>query len=284
MSIISYALSRVGRIMGNGPPNPHSHSSLPRRLTSEAGRLGWREAVLHTLRGDDPLLQYMADERAADWRFLLPKPPNGRILCVGGALSAVPLVLAGRCQQVVVECSPAEAEFLLLRAHEEGLSNVEATLSLPGSFKRSLLHGAEEFDLVAFLRPRPSLRVPPARRGDLLSAEIALQVKPGGHLYVEIDRPAVVVPPALVQRRLRQLGFNEIEHFWPKPTFADCEMLLPLGDRRLQHYYLSHVFFAMSWPRRVLRPILNVLVWAGLFELTLPGYMVLARRESREHP
>jgi hypothetical protein len=230
--------------------------------------------VLRSLKDRHDLLQYIGDERAGDWRFLLPSPATGQALCVGGALSPVPLTLAQSCERVLVLDSAEDLRFLHLRASQEGVHNIE----LAGDALES--PACDKFDLVAVLRAAPGMgkvrsQTPPW-------PELAARVAEGGHLYIEIDQPSLVLPPALARKRLRRLGFRRVACYWPKPTFAHCEMLLPLGDQRLQRYYLSEVFFAMTTRRRLLRPLLAVLIEAGLFELSLPGYMIVASglRES----
>lgn len=80
--------------------------------------------------------------------------------------------------------------------------------------------------------------------------------------------------------RLRRLGFTDVTFYWPKPGFAPIEMLMPLGDRRLQRYYLRRLFFGTSPSRKVLRSALTLLSEAGLFEMVLPGYIAVARKRA----
>jgi hypothetical protein len=108
---------------------------------------------------------------------------------------------------------------------------------------------------------------------------MAGRVKPSGYLYLEIDRPSLLVPPFLVRLKLRTLGFTRVTLYWPKPSFDACEMLMQLGDKRLQNYYLDTIFFGTSAKRRALRLALRLAVRLGLFELTLPGYMLIAQRK-----
>jgi hypothetical protein len=241
------------------------------RLAQRATEIGWRKAVLDTLGGSPGLFQYVGDERAADWRFLLPRLPRGDVLCVGGALSPVPITLAHTCRRLALIGHAENVAFLKVRAEEEGCGNIEAIADSEISN-----HNLGQFDLVAALRSAPdgiSLSW-----NDLELSQLASWVREGGYLYLEVDRMALRMPPAVMRRRLRRLGFSRVRCYWPKPTFSSCEMLLPLGDLRLQRYYLNHVFFAMSRRRRLLRRLLAVAVELGLFELTLPGYMVMARR------
>ncbi len=250
---------------------PKRGASLRRRIVAEAQAGGWRSTVTNLLALHHPnLFRYVADERAGDWRFLLPGPPRGSVLCAGGALSPVPFSLARTSDRVVVSTHELDSTFLRVRAHEEGLLNIHP-ISYP------LSEFVEQFDLVAGLRPAPGL--PGEWRRSRLR-DVTDRVKAGGHLYLEIDRLAILSPPALLRRQLKSLGFTRVAFYWPKPTFSACELLIPLEDRRLQRYYLGNMFFAMSFQRRVLRRLLQVAVLLGLFELTLPGYMVVARRPS----
>jgi hypothetical protein len=244
------------------------------RLAEEAERTGWRQAAQAVLADEPGLLKYVNDERSGDWRFILPRPPEGEALCVGGALSPLPLALARTCVSVAVRCEPAEGRFLLARARQEGLSNISVLhMDLDPNWR---------YDLVAVLRA-PLIddgREFVVRR----PSSMANAVKSGGVLYLEVDAPALLWPPAMLNGRLRGLGFSAMRFYWPRPTFERCEALFPLGDRRLQRYYLDYQFFAMSPGRRVLRLLLRAASAAGLFEFTLPGYMVVARRTGGVRP
>ena len=244
------------------------------QLAVEAERTGWRPAVLALLSGRPDLLRYVGDERAGDWRFLLPELPRRDALCVGGALSAVPLVLARTCERVTVQCGATAGRFLLARAREEGLSNVCVVAD-----SRSARRGP--YDLVALLRS--PLRAGRWRKIPL--PELARHVSMHGSLYVEVDSPALLAPPAALRRNLARSGLPDVSFYWPKPTFGRCEMLMPVGNGRddlpIQRYYLDYQFFAMSAPRRALRAALKLLLAAGLFHLTVPEYAALARRAGR---
>jgi hypothetical protein len=58
-------------------------------------------------------------------------------------------------------------------------------------------------------------------------------------------------------------------------------MLFPLGDRRMQRYYLDNLYFAISPGKRTLLSLLKVAATVGLFEMSLPGYMAVATKRGR---
>jgi hypothetical protein len=214
-----------------------------------------------------------SDPRAADWRFLLPEPPAGDVLLTGGAVSCAPFLLADTARHVSVLASPAEAALLMRRVGEEGRANVAPAGPSPSA--------GTLYDLVALMRPTPGRSRLPGKPLRLLP-RMAGHVRPGGHLYLEVDVPAALAPPALVRAFLRGRGFDRVSFYWPKPGFRECEMYMQLGDRRLQRYYLEQMFFCTSVPRRIVRAGLRAASALGVFELTLPAYLVIARRRRAE--
>jgi len=258
-------------------PSPRD-AALRRCLARDAARVGWRVAVSRHVdtASERELFCYMTDERSADWRFLLPEPPRGTALLLGGALSPVPLILAQTCRRVVVVGHADELAFLELRARQEGIENVEIV-----PVDRSAWEGPdvpERFDLVALLRPSPGMTADGWIARRLVDA--AARVTCAGTLYAEIARPALCWPPALTDRLLQGHGFARVAPYWPKPTFGRCEALLPLDDRRLHAYYARHIFFAMSARRHLLRHALVGAARLRLFPLMVPVYGVVATRHG----
>lgn len=207
--------------------------------------------------------------REGDWRFLLPQLPGGHALCTGGDCSSLALVLAESCETVTAAAGQAPARDMRRRAAAAGYNNIEVFSGGDLRWK------ARQYDLVAALHPAK-------RRGDRLgTAELAGLVREGGQLYMEVGHPALLLPPGLLWKRLLQCGFSDVSLYWPRPGFTKGEMLLPLGDRRLQRYYLRQLYFGGSWWKEVLRGTLSLLVHTGLFQMALPRYFAVARRSSR---
>lgn len=236
---------------------------------AEAERGGWRTAVLALLSDYPALLRYVGDERSGDWRFLLPELPGGDVLCVGGALSPVPLSLARTATSVSVQCGSLQGRFLQARARQEGFPGIRAIRAE---------ETVRQYGVVAVLRS--PLKSGAWRNRNL--TELVEKVEPGGWLYLEVDSLSISAPPLLLKWMLRRAGLSEVAFYWPKPTFQHCEMLMPMGDRDVQNYYLDYQFFAMSAARRALRSVLKLSTRLGVFDLTVPAYSVLARRAGGE--
>jgi hypothetical protein len=231
---------------------------------------GWARTADRFTGNRPALAQYVFDPRNADWRFLLPAPPRGDVLLAGGALSCAPLVLAETARQVSVLTSPPEQAILMSRAAAEGCANVAPA--------RHDAASCALYDLVGVMRPAPG-RSLPGRPLRLLPV-VARHVMPGGHLYLEVDLPSALVPPVMVRSFLRGRGFDRVTFYWPRPGFPGCEMYMQMGDRRLQRYYLEQMFFGTSALRRLVRAALRAASALGVFELSLPGYIVIARRRA----
>jgi aminoglycoside phosphotransferase (APT) family kinase protein len=100
----------------------------------------------------------------------------------------------------------------------------------------------------------------------------------GDQVYLEIDRPAIACLPSFRKKRLLRLGFDDTAFYWPRPSFGNAEMLMPLGDKRVQRFYLNRLFLCNSFLKRALRLTLKLLSASGLFVIALPRYAVIACR------
>jgi len=135
----------------------------------------------------------------------------------------------------------------------------------------------ELFDLVAVLHPAQS-RFLSARGLEM----IARAVRPGGSLYLEVDRRAMR-PPATTGRRLAKLGFERSQAYWPRRGFGDPQLWLPLDAPAVHRYYLDNFFHASTPQRRLLRGALRVAIGAGCLERLLPRYAIVATRGRGVH-
>ncbi len=138
------------------------------------------------------------------------------------------------------------------------------------------LDAGARYDLVAVLRSG-SGRAGPVWQGK----DLASRVAEGGYLYVEVDRPALLLPTALWRLYLKRQGFEEVDVYWPRPNFNRLESLMPLDERRWQRYYLEQFFYRSSFKRRMAYYLLGAAVKLGVFELALPCYCLLARRSGK---
>lgn len=204
--------------------------------------------------------------REGDWRFVLPQLPGGYALCLGVDRSSVPLVLAESCKIITVVTGQGSAWDLSRRAGVAGYNNIEVFS------EGNLRWKTRRYDLVAALHSAKHS----GSRLDI--AELAGLVGAGGQLYLEVDRPALMLPPGLLRKRLLQSGFSNVSFYWPRLGFTKGEMLLPLDNRRLQRYYLRQLYFGGTMWKEMLRGVLSLLVRVGLFQIALPHYFAVAQR------
>ncbi len=186
--------------------------------------------------------------RRYDWRFLLPEPPQEETPCAGDTL-----LLPNSCSGTNERAAGKTRD-------KEKYSLVAASRQVEKSDGRML------------------------RWGEWTLTRTVARMKSCAQIYLEIDRPALTLSPRLVKRRLVGLGVDDARFYWPKQNASGVEMLMPLGDRRLQHYYLQRLFFGASLSKKVLRFALLLLTRANLFEKVLPGYVVVARQDDMHHP
>ncbi len=159
----------------------------------------------------------------ADWRFLLAEPPSGDGLWVAGIDVPVPRSLA--------------AELHLVRATDGATAPSD-----------------REYDLVAAIGPPP-----PGWRGSGPSgwdlARLARCVRPGGNLYLQVRRWAVIGRPSRLRRDLRRHGFVPTGTHAAIPDLATARVLLPLDDPRPALLYVRDLLWGGSRTRRVFRTV-----------------------------
>jgi len=126
--------------------------------------------------------------------------------------------------------------------------------------------GERSFDLVAAL----------AMRGLSDLSSLTARLRPGGQLYIEVDRPAAVARPRHLRRHLERLGYRNVRFFWPLRGFSRPEVFVPLGDRRPQRYYVDRLMWRGSLARRGLRSVLAILSQLGLFDAAVPRFIAVA--------
>jgi Phosphotransferase enzyme family len=190
-----------------------------------------------------------------DWRILLPGRAAGRLLWVGPADRPAP------DEPASLDATPVRGVGDLFdpgRRPAEGRFDVVALLASRGRL----------------LRTRANWRAPSVER-------IAGGLRPGGLLYLEVDRPGAVVRPRTVARRLEQLGFQDIEAYWPVRGFERPDLYLPLGDRRPQRLYVERLLWRGSPLRRLVRIGLRVAIRLDRLGLVVPRYAVVARLGPR---
>jgi len=133
--------------------------------------------------------------RRVDWRFLLPQLRVARVACVGRA------------------DPPLQSALPLVGETVHFFDDGTAAAEFEGSFDLVVVRGAKH----ALLRRAAQL------------------VRPGGGLYLEIERPLLRPDlwrhtPAGMARRVARLGFANVAAHWHWPSHARCTSILPLDD------------------------------------------------------
>jgi hypothetical protein len=109
----------------------------------------------------------------------------------------------------------------------------------------------------------------------------ALQLKPGGVLYVEIDRRSpktFATTPGRVRRSLRGIGLSPVSTYWITPNFANSQRYLPLDAPGALAWYIANHYTATSLARRIAEGGLQAMLIADqrLFALLVGCYAVIA--------
>lgn len=153
--------------------------------------------------------------RHADWRHLLPAPPLG---------GHTHLLLRG---------GPAELPQYL---EETGFARrVSTTLQVH-----------ETADVIVVLDSAVSPQALP---------ELLRRLRPGGVVYVEIDRLAIRSRPGPhhVRRLLRGAGLAEVRTYWIRPNLRRRQAYVPLDSGRELRWFLRSYYVSENWRERALR-------------------------------
>ena len=112
-------------------------------------------------------------------------------------------------------------------------------------------------------------------------------VRPGGSIYVELDRSALwglagLRRPRRIRRILSGLGFEAIQLSWHQPDFRRCGQIFPLGASEIVHRALGE---------RTLKTTLRVRAWRdrlllrlGLLPALAPAVSIVATRADARGP
>ncbi len=167
---------------------------IPRELMSEvllnAKSKGWRSAIEFCLQPEhSKLIDYIANEIRADWRYLIPLEKNHSVLDIGAGWGAISAVLSRHSNLVVaLERIRQRVEFLKLRYHQDKIDNVQI---LQTDF--SLLPFEENtFDVIVcngvleWVGLYDDSKTPEETQVMFLN-KLATILKPGGYLYIGIE-------------------------------------------------------------------------------------------------
>jgi SAM-dependent methyltransferase len=222
-------------------------------LLAIAESAGWQVAVHDFLRPLDPLLYRRAvDEYRSQWRCLLPRQPQARVLDLRCTWGPIAVNLAEDFGLVVAADPHFEmARFTALRAAALGLGNVRPVCLdparrlpfPPGYFDVVVLH-----EIIEWIDPAASL------------AEIRRVLAPGGAVFLtagnrlslahrmagrtESGRAPKAAPRRLgeYRRALAAAGLAPRAAFAILPSDTEPFYLVPLGQRGALRYFLDNLF------------------------------------------
>jgi aminoglycoside phosphotransferase (APT) family kinase protein len=186
--------------------------------------------------------------RRVDWRFLLPEPALGKVVCTGA-------------------CDGDLLEALELLA--------TSVTVLEGWDDRERGAATGSFDLAVLCAPT---------RGEL---ELAVSVlRPGGSVYLEAR--SVVSGRRLSQlasgyaRTFERLGLEDTQLFWHVPSFSRASAIVPLSEPRAVRSFLRRRRGRMH--ARLGARLGRLLAGTPLLALTAPHVSLIARRGDGTHP
>lgn len=214
-------------------------TQAPQRLRRQAVELVWEHYAREP--GSSNTLPLEPWQRL-DWRFLLPSPQPGAIVCAG----AVNEELAAALRMLDADLAQVTSS--------HGWSQVAAS----------------SYDLAVLIEPT---------NDDLRAAAEA--VRPGGWVYVQAERHILGARVAQRSlhgwlRACRRAGLEELAAHWHAPTTSVPYRLVPLDSRVVVFEALSrHDEVRFGW---LLSQLGKVLFACGLFPLVVPGGSVLGRR------
>lgn len=177
--------------------------------------------------------------RRADWRFLLPGPPDGafqHLVLPGG-----PPALAERIVEIGVARS-VSCEIPRRRSADAVIVLHDAQVALDAAAGCLLPGGALYYEVE---------RRSPASRA---------------------------LGPGRIRRALRDAGLSPAGIYWARPHFAECQMYLPLDIPGALRWYLAALFTAATPAQRLLEPGLHALARfeRSLFALPVSCYAFTA--------
>lgn len=177
--------------------------------------------------------------RRLDWRYLLPDPRLHEVAYVGRP--------EGTLLEALEQFSKAVTVVRRETASGEGV---------PG-----------EFDVVV-LRSR--------ERSEVELASSVLQA--GGYLYWEVAGVRRGPSRRSCVAWLKQLGYDQIELNWNRPSFENCLEIIPLGEPSAATFVLSRRYGGVR--RRMVQLVGRVLAKLGMLKWLMPCQSIVARKRA----
>lgn len=110
-------------------------------------------------------------------------------------------------------------------------------------------------------------------------------IQPGGLFYWEVDRRSpfqFVQTPGRIARRLRRMGFNDVNIYAARPSFDACQFYFPMEAPHSFKWFMDTLFVAQSPLRRTLEQIVGraMTVRRAFYSQLLPYLAVVGMYEK----
>lgn len=254
----------------------------PGEFLEEARSKGWRVALENLWGSTSPGIFRTTSPSRTSWKFLFPIGSSWKVLDIGAGTGGVACRLAKDCYVTAVDAAWCDAEFVKIRAEQEGLSLeviVADAISLPlasNTFDLALMIGSLEW--IPFGHPDA-----PPEETQLHALQEAFRVlKPGGSLYLGIENrlfldyyfgspdphTGIKYIPLLdrgeaerlsqdVRGRpyleltysreeglavLQKVGFHSIRAYWLYPEYVCTNCFIPLDNLNVFSYFIKNLF------------------------------------------
>jgi SAM-dependent methyltransferase len=250
----------------------------------EAARLGPRELMTR--------LNGIRTERLGDWQFLVEPDTSGTALVLNDPWGAHMTATARFMREVVVFSQDAgAAQFLRVRAAQEGLSNVSVIVCGRGTADFPFTRG--QFDVVALVGPWRGGGAGATGEGlDGLARTLFRLLRRGGALLfgfpnrfgLPLGRPAdpggrprraLRATAAASRTRLARAGFQDLQLYLPFPDLSDYSAILSLDSRiALRYFHVTYRHPRARWKR----VLMGAAIDSGLLPMVAPSYIATARK------
>ncbi|PKM92574.1 MAG: hypothetical protein CVU80_02640 [Elusimicrobia bacterium HGW-Elusimicrobia-4] len=276
-----------------------------RQLARTAEVVGWEEALFNYTR--DRVVQGrmpLEDQRAVDWKYLLPSEGDSVVLCIGCGLGTVPTVLSETCARVyAVDTDWFKIAFLNIRKRQQGIDNLYliyigdgVDFPFPDKHFDIVVLGGGQWKAKQAIQVRGVIRLINNLLNERGSAYFSL-----GNLWAfqqvlrqKTNSTGLSLHTIFGYRRmLHASGFSQLSIFAPLPNHKGIPLFyIPFEEKQAWDYFFRFIFplFEMASPevkrsygfeyavaKAGVRLALQFKL-VGVAKFFVPGFVIIARK------